>query len=47
MMGRLIPASVLGCPGHDKLHKVSPILLQLNDSICKAYKPSSTLSIDE
>ena len=46
-MGRLIFASVLCCPGHDKLHKVRPILPQLNDSICKAYKPSSTLSVDE
>ena len=45
-MGRLITASVLGSPGHDKLHKVRPILPQLNDSICKACKPL-TLSIDE
>lgn len=36
-----------GQPGHDKLHKVRPILSQLKDSICKAYEPSSTLSIDE
>lgn len=36
-----------GQPGHDKLHKVWPTILKLNDSICKAYEPSSTLSIDE
>lgn len=36
-----------GQPGHDKLHKVKPILSKLNYSISKAYEPSSTLSIDE
>ena len=36
-----------GQPGHDKLHKVRPILSQLNDSIRKACDLSWTLSIDK
>lgn len=34
-------------PNYDKLHKVRPLLDQLNKNIGKLHRPSSYLSIDE
>ena len=36
-----------GQQGHDKLHKLRPVINKINTNLSHAYKPSGTVSVDE
>ncbi|XP_047103465.1 piggyBac transposable element-derived protein 4-like [Schistocerca piceifrons] len=36
-----------GKPGYDKLHKIRPVIRAISNKLCKVYKPSSVLAVDE
>ncbi|XP_049782643.1 piggyBac transposable element-derived protein 3-like [Schistocerca cancellata] len=36
-----------GKPGYDKLHNIRPVIRAISNKLCKVYKPSSVLAVDE